>query len=95
MEGDPVAPEDQRREQQHDDPGSYQTQFLAGDGENEIVVLLRQKQELLPALAKTQSPQPAGANGNETLGKLIALIRGICPRVQPVYNAGFVIADDK
>ena len=65
MEGDPVAPKDQRRKQQHDDPGPHQPQFLAGDGENEIVVLLRQKQELLPALAKTQSPQPAGANGNE------------------------------
>ena len=37
----------------------------------------------------------AGANGNEALGKLIALIRGIRPGVQPVYNAGFVIADDK
>ena len=95
MEGDPVASKDQRREQQHDDPGSHQTQFLADDRENEIVVLLRQKQEFLPALTEAQSPQPAGANGNEALGKLIALIRSICPRVQPVYNAGFVIADDK
>ena len=76
VEGDPVASKDQRREQQHDDPGSHQTQFLAGDGENEIVVLLRQKQEFLPALTEAQSPQPAGANGNEALGKLIALIRG-------------------
>ena len=65
VEGDPVAPEDQRREQQHDDPRAHQSQFLADDGENEIVVLLRQKQEFLPALAKAQSPQPAGANGNE------------------------------
>ena len=92
---DPVAAHDQQHEQQDHRHRADKAKLLADNGENVIVVLLRQKQEFLPALAKAQSPQPAGANGNETLGKLIALIRGICPRVQPVYNAGFVIADDK
>ena len=56
MEGDPEAPENQRREQQHDNGGANQAQLLADDGEDEIVVLLRQIEKLLAALPQAHSP---------------------------------------
>ena len=95
VQGDPVAPQHQRREEQHDDAGADEAQLLADNGENKIVVLLRQKQEFLPALAKAQSPESPGADGNKALRELIALIARVRPRVQPVGNAGGIIANNE
>ena len=96
MEGNPVPPEYQRRKQQHDDPRADQSQLLTDNRKDEIVVLLRQKQELLAAFAQSQSPQAAGADGDQALPQLIALIhRIIRPGIQPVGHAGGIVADDK
>lgn len=90
---DPEAPENQRREQQHDNGGANQAQLLADDGEDEIVVLLRQIEKLLAALPQAHAPQPAGADGDEALAQLVTGSLGIQPGVVPHLDAGGVVAD--
>ena len=91
VEGDPEAPEDQQGEHQHDDAGSHQTQLLADHGEDAVVVLLGQVQELLAALAQAHAQQAAGADGNEALGDLPAAapiplgVEGVPPGVDAVF----------
>ena len=91
VEGDPEAPENQQGEHQHDDAGSHQAQLLADHGEDAVVVLLGQVQELLAALAQAHAQQAAGADGNEALGDLPAVapiplgVEGVPPGVDAVF----------
>ena len=69
-------------------------QLLAHHGENEVVVLLRQVQELLAAAAEAHAQQAAGADGDEALCQLIAVAGVVQPRVVPHGDAGRAVLDD-
>ena len=59
--GDPEAAQHQQRENQHHDARADQPQLLAHHCEDEVVVLLREEQELLTALTEPhaeQAPEP-------------------------------------
>ena len=58
MHGNPVAADDEQSEQDEDADGSYKAQLLARNGEDIVVMLLRQKHELLAALSQAH-PQKA------------------------------------
>ena len=66
---------------------------FSDDGEDEIVVLLRQIEKLLAALPQAHAPQPAGADGDEALAQLVTGSLGIQPGVVPHLDAGGVVAD--
>ena len=96
MQGDPVAADDEQREHDHDDRRADKAELLADDGENEIVVLFGQEQELLPALAESQAEQSARTDGEQALPDLIALIAHplLVERVEPDVNSARVVGDD-
>ena len=94
VEGDPEAPEDQQREDDHDDARADETQLLAHHGEDEVVVLLRQVQELLPSTAQAHAQQAARADGDQALGQLVALAVVVQPGVVPHLDAGRAVFDD-
>ena len=87
VEGDPEATEDQQRKQQHHHAGPDETQLLAHHRKDAVVVLLRQIEELLPALSQSYTQQAAGADGDETLADLPAvaveprLVEGVTPSI--------------
>lgn len=83
VHGDPIPAEHQKDEQRNDDHRADKAQLLAGDGENIVVMLLRQIQIFLAALAEAQARQAAGADGIAGLNDLVALIRGVPFRVEP------------
>ncbi len=70
-------------EQRNDDHRADKAKLLAGNGENIVVMLLRQIQIFLAALAEAQARQAAGADGIAGLNDLVALIRGVLLRVEP------------
>ena len=84
---DPIAAHDQQHEQQNHHHRADKAQLLAEDGENVVVVLLRQIQIFLPALAEAETHQAAGADGVERLQDLIAVIRRVGGRVAPGGDA--------
>ena len=96
MQGDPVAADDEQREHDHDDRRADQAELLADDGENEVVVLLGQEQELLPALAEPHAEESARADGEQALSDLIAVALHplFIERVEPDVEAARVIGDD-
>ena len=94
MEGDPEAPEDQHGEDQHDNARADQPQLLAHHGKNEVVVLLRQVQELLPSPAQSHAQQAAGADGDQALGQLVAVAVIVLPWVVPHLDTRRAVFDD-
>lgn len=52
-----------RANQDEDADGSYKAQFLARNGEDIVVMLLRQVEILLAAAAEAEAQQAAGADG--------------------------------
>ena len=95
MERDPVAADDEQREDGHDERRADQAQLLADDGEDAVVVLLGQEEELLPALAETETEETSRADGDEALARLIARARlkGVVERVEPDGDARGVVGD--
>ena len=57
MGGNGNAPPEQQHEQQHHGAGSHKAQFLADDGEDEVVLGFGHEQVFLAAVAQ---PQPGG-----------------------------------
>ena len=88
MQGDPKAPQDQQRKEHQDQRRADKAKFLANYGKNKVVVLLGQIQKLLPAPAKPQAAEAAGADGIQGLDDLIPLIRGAGKGIAPGVDAG-------
>ena len=94
VERDPEAPEDQHGEDQHDNACADQSQLLADHGKDEVVVLLRQVQELLPSPAQSHAQQAAGADGDQALRQLVAVAVIVLPRVVPHLDTRRAVLDD-
>ena len=95
MQGDPVAADDEQRKHGHDDRRADQTKLFADDGEDEIVVLFGQEEELLPTLAESYAEQAARADGKQALADLVALVTHplFVERVEPDADSARVVGD--
>ena len=94
VERDPEAPQYQHGEDQHDNARADQPQLLADHGKDEVVVLLRQVQELLPSPAQSHAQKAARADGDQALRQLVAVAVVVLPRVVPHLDTGRAVSDD-
>lgn len=81
-----------RANQDEDADGSYKAQLLARNGEDIVVMLLRQVEILLAAAAEAEAQQAAGADGILRLQHLQALVERVVLRVQPCADASAGVA---
>ena len=94
MERDPKATQQQQGKHQQNEARANQTQLLAHGGEDEVVALLGEIEELLSPLAQARAEKSARADGNEALHHLIAVIGAVQPRVVPHIDAACAVGDD-
>ena len=87
MGGNGNAPPEQQHEQQHHGAGPHKAQFLADDGEDEVVLGFGHKQMLLAAVPQPQPGGSAGADGVQALDGLVAIPQRVSKRVLPGAQA--------
>ena len=83
MHRQPVSSNDKQGEQNQDQSGTDKAQFLADNGKNEVVVLLRQIKVFLSALTETKTEQSSASDSIERLDYLVASIARIGKWVPP------------
>ena len=93
MQGNPIATEDQQRKENQNKSRTDKAQLLTGHRKDEIVMLLRQVQKLLPAAAQAQAAEAAGADGIQGLDDLIPPVRGIGKGIPPGADAAGSIGE--
>ena len=81
------AARDEQRKEDQDQRRADKAQLLAHDGEDKVVVFLRQVEILLPPVSETEAAHSPAADGVERLDDLIACVRGIRKGVQPGADA--------
>ena len=95
-DGDATA--EQQHEQPHHCAGPHEAQFLADNGENEVVLRLGDEKMLLAAFPQTEAGGPAGADGIEALDGLVAVAQrvgeGVEPGAEPVGGVGDEVGHD-
>ena len=76
----------------------HEAQFLADDGEDEVVLRLGDEKMLLAAFPQTEAGGPAGADGIEALDGLVAVAqrvgKGVEPGAEPVGGVGDEVGHD-
>ena len=81
-----AAPNEQDKECDKDQ-GADESELLADDGEDEVVLRLRKPQMLLVAVAEADAEKPAGADGEQAFIRLKALVEQMQLRMQPCIDA--------
>ena len=94
MQGNPIAPQNQRRKQHNNCCRAEKAQLLADNREDIVVILKGQIEIFLPAFSKSKAKKPAGTDGIETLQDLVSRISGVTFRVKPGRNAVACIAHE-
>src|SRR6202011_2765649 len=77
----PETPPHQEREERHQSERADESELFADDGEDEVGVRLREKEELLPPVADAEALQPARAEGDQALQRLKALAERVRLRI--------------
>ena len=94
MECDPKATQQHEGEHQENQARTNKPQLLTDGGEDEVVALLGEIEELLPSLAQACAEQSARADGDEALHHLIAVVGAVQPRVVPHIDAACAVGDN-
>ena len=87
MRSNPVAAADEQRKQDQDRDGADIAKLFTDDGKDVVIVLLRQVEVFLPALAKAEAEKAARADGIQRLHDLIPGSARIGERVAPRHDA--------
>ena len=74
MGGNHEKTPDQKEKQQNHKDSPHKSELLTDDGKNHVVLCLRHEAELLDTTAKPFPEQAAGANGKESLERLVPFL---------------------
>ena len=83
MDSQGDAPQQQQYKEGHHRQGPDESQLLADNGEDKIVLGLRHKHVFLAAVAQAQAGGTPGTDGVEALDSLVAISQGVGKGVQP------------